>query len=205
VGEKMGRRRGRVVIGERVGPLVLTTLSGRIDVPAGEGLTHLQFRRFAGCPVCDLHLRSFARRHAEIERAGIREIVLFHSDEAALRAYAGELPFLPVADPHKRLYARFKVEAASRALRNPRVWPYVLLGVLRSLARVLRRRQKMPPMSPHGGRLGLPADFLIGSDGIVLACKYGEYAYDQWSVDDLLDLARGAGGEAARAALPLQA
>jgi hypothetical protein len=33
--------------------------------------------------------------------------------------------------------------------------------------------------------LGLPADFLIGTDGRVLALKYGTDAYDQWSVDEL--------------------
>jgi hypothetical protein len=38
-------------------------------------------------------------------------------------------------------------------------------------------------------RLGLPADFLVAADGHVLACKYGVHAYDQWSVDDLLQLA----------------
>ena len=38
--------------------------------------------------------------------------------------------------------------------------------------------------------LGLPADFLIGTDGRVLACKYGKHIYDQWSVDDLLSHAR---------------
>jgi hypothetical protein len=38
--------------------------------------------------------------------------------------------------------------------------------------------------------LGLPADFLIGRDGRVLAAKYAKYVADQWSVDELLDLAR---------------
>jgi len=37
-----------------------------------------------------------------------------------------------------------------------------------------------------GGKLGLPADFLIARDGRILACKYGKHIYDQWSVDDLL-------------------
>jgi hypothetical protein len=41
--------------------------------------THLQFRRFAGCPICSLHLQSVAARHREIAAAGIREVVLFHS------------------------------------------------------------------------------------------------------------------------------
>jgi hypothetical protein len=36
----------------------------------------------------------------------------------------------------------------------------------------------------------LPADFLISRDGRVLARKYGAHAYDQWSVDELLTLAR---------------
>jgi hypothetical protein len=38
--------------------------------------------------------------------------------------------------------------------------------------------------------LGLPTDFLIGTDGWVLALKYGTDAYDQWSVDELLAIAR---------------
>jgi hypothetical protein len=38
--------------------------------------------------------------------------------------------------------------------------------------------------------MGLPADFLIGSDGAVLAAKYGAYVDDHWSVDDLLAHAR---------------
>ena len=41
---------------------------------------------------------------------------------------------------------------------------------------------------PKSGSLGLPADFLIASDGRVLACKYGTHAFDQWSVDEILSL-----------------
>jgi hypothetical protein len=35
----------------------------------------------------------------------------------------------------------------------------------------------------------MPADFLIASDGAVVARKYGKHADDQWSVDELLRLA----------------
>jgi hypothetical protein len=41
---------------------------------ASDRLIHLQFRRFAGCPVRNLHLRSVVRRHEEVEAAGIREV-----------------------------------------------------------------------------------------------------------------------------------
>jgi hypothetical protein len=35
----------------------------------------------------------------------------------------------------------------------------------------------------------LPADLLISGDGHLAGVKYGAHAYDQWSVDELLDLA----------------
>jgi hypothetical protein len=38
----------------------------------------------------------------------------------------------------------------------------------------------------------LPADFLIGPGGRVLAAKYGKYVDDHWLVDELLDLAKNA-------------
>ena len=46
----------------------------------------------------------------------------------------------------------------------------------------------LPARHPTGGRLGLPADFLIAGDGRVVARKYGEHVYDQWPVDELLRL-----------------
>lgn len=48
-----------------------------VDVPAATGRTHLQFRRFAACPICHLHLRSFANRHQEVADSGITEVVFF--------------------------------------------------------------------------------------------------------------------------------
>jgi hypothetical protein len=168
-----------------------------VPVPDPDRLIHLQFRRFAGCPVCNLHLRSVVRRHAEIEAAGIREVVVFHSPAEELREHTDGLPFAVVADPGKRLYAEFGVESAPRALLDPRVWGPIARAVLRSAWAILRGRERGPAGRPHGGRLGLPADFLIGTDGRVLAAKYGAHAYDQWPVDELLLRA----GEARRTVL----
>ncbi|MBA0052509.1 AhpC/TSA family protein [Streptomyces sp. AJS327] len=175
------------------GPVVpartLTPVSGPpIPVPDPSGPTHLQFRRFAGCPVCNLHLRSVARRHAEIEAAGIREVAVFHSPAAELREHTAELPFAVVADPEKRLYTEFGVESAPRALLSPRAWGPVLRSVSRGLWAVARGRERLPAPRQPGGRLGLPADFLIAADGRVLAAHYGDHVYDQWPVDELLAL-----------------
>lgn len=169
----------------------LETISGEhIGVPDRAHLVHLQFRRFAGCPLCNLHLRSIVRRHPEITGAGIREVVVFHSSREELLEHVADLPFAVVADPHKELYVEFGAEASPRALLDPRVWLPIVVGVMRSALRILQNKDRPPKLTPTGGRLGLPADFLIASDGRLLAVKYGAHAYDQWSVDELLALAQ---------------
>ena len=188
--------------GGTVDSRALATVPGQTaQIPNPDALVHLQFRRFAGCPVCDLHLHSFVQRHEEIAAAGVREVVLFHSSAEALRPFTADLPFAVVADPDRRLYREFGVESGLRALLDPRAWWSIVRSVARSLWRVIRDGRPLPPTSPEGGRLGLPADFLIAPDGRIVACKYGEHAYDQWSVDELLGLVkRRQGGRSPQAA-----
>ena len=169
----------------------LTTVGGPpVVLPPADGFIHLQFRRFAGCPVCNLHLRTIVERHDDLAAAGIREVVVFHSPVDELRDYAADLPFALVADPDKKLYREFGVESGRRALLDPRVWPAIVRAVLRSAVAVERGRERPPAGTQPGGRLGLPADFLIAPDGTVVAEKHGTHAYDQWSVDEILASAR---------------
>lgn len=162
----------------------LVAVSGEsIPIPDPGRMVHLQFRRFAGCPICNVHLQSIVRRHDEIAAAGIREVVVFHSTNEELRRYVGELPFAVVGDPGKALYDEFGVRSSPRSLLHPRALPPA------ALASGFRQGRKNMNMHPTGGHLGLPADFLIDPDGRVLACKNGSHANDQWSVDELLALA----------------
>ncbi|MBT2477692.1 peroxiredoxin-like family protein [Streptomyces sp. ISL-94] len=182
--------------GSVVRPRALTAVmdGAAVPVPDPEGrLVHLQFRRFAGCPVCHLHLRSVVRRHAEIEAAGVREVVVFHSTAEELREHVAALPFVVIADPGKRLYAEFGVESSYRSLLSPRAWWPVLRALAVAAVELLRGRAKTPARVQDGGRLGLPADFLIAPDGRVLAAGYGEHVDDQWPVEKLLKLAKRAG------------
>jgi peroxiredoxin len=190
-------RRGspqKIAGGDTIGAHELTTIHGdTVRVPDPQHLVHLQFRRFAGCPVCNLHLRSMVKRNGEIVGAGVQEVVVFHSSADDLRRYSDDLPFAVVADPERKLYREFGVEASALSLLHPRVWGPALVGLGKALAATSRRRRPAPPLTPQGGPLGLPADVLIAGDGRVLASKYGVHAYDQWSVDDLLELARRSG------------
>jgi alkyl-hydroperoxide reductase/thiol specific antioxidant family protein len=159
---------------QSVKPRTLVSVQGS-EIPLPSGLTHLQFRRFAGCPICNLHLRSIVDRHDEILAAGIREVVVFHSPAEDLQAYS--LPFAVIADPTKKLYREFGVETSRLALLHPKTIAAIVAGSLRRLG---------PNPKAHAGRLGLPADFLIDETGQILASKHGTHAYDQWTVDELL-------------------
>jgi peroxiredoxin len=165
---------------------VRTVRETEIRIPLlGSRWTHLQFRRFAGCPICNLHLRTMARRREDMTAAGIHEIVVFHSKAETMKPFQGDLPFDVVADPDKVLYRRFGVGQSLRSVGDVRaMWAYVK-GVLAP--------HPASSVRGEGGHLGLPADFLFAPDGRIAACKYGVHANDQWSVDDLLELVRRRG------------
>ena len=180
----------RLQPGTAVPPLPFTDVTGTpVPVPRSEGLVHIQFRRFAGCPICNLHLRSFTVGHSDLQAAGVAEVVLFHSPAEELRSYADALPFPLVADPERTHYQAYGVERGARALLDPHAWPTIGRAVLRGTGMMLRGRERPPAARPLGGRLGLPADFLIGPDGLLRAVHYGTHAADQWSVAEVLTLA----------------
>ncbi|MFR9749716.1 peroxiredoxin-like family protein [Nocardia sp. 004] len=167
-------------IGARVAPQQLTTIDGdTVAVPDPDRLIHLQFRRYAGCPICHLHLRSIMRRYDELTAAGVTEVVVFHSAPEALRRYQADLPFAVVADPQRKLYTEFGVGAAATAVTHPRAWLAAARGAVgqRTISGAIGRGED---------HFGKPADFLIASDGRVLARKYGVHADDQWPVDEIL-------------------
>src|SRR5262249_11152819 len=103
---------GKSRVGDAFPALELTAASGQlvtIPDPAGN-FAHLQLRRFPGCPICNLPLRSVVARHDEIRSHGIREVVVFHSTAAELAKHEAELPFPLIADPERELYRRLGVE-----------------------------------------------------------------------------------------------
>ena len=152
-----------------------------ISVPDPSALIHLQFRRFVDCPICNTHIAQLRKRAGEIKAAGIKEVIVFHSSAKSIRSYQEDVPFVLVADPSKVLYKEFGVEASLR---------FMSLKALRAGMRGMAHGHFGLRVS--GGPLGLPADFLIAPSGQIKAAKYGTDAYDQWSVDELLGLARGA-------------
>ncbi len=177
----------RVAAGTIVEPFTLETLShGSLRVP-GSGLLHLQFRRFAGCPVCSLHLRSFAKGLAQLDTAGVRTIAFFHSSAESMRPYHADLPFPVVPDLERQWYERFGVERSALAVAHPKVMWSAMKGLFGAPS---------SPFQGEGGQSGLPADFLISPTGEILAAHYGRHADDQWELERVVELARQSTGVA---------
>jgi len=176
-------------VGDAFPTLELTASSGQlVTIPDSAGnLVHLQLRRFAGCPICNLHLRSVVRRYDEIRSHGIREVVVFHSTAAELVKHEADVPFPLIPDPERELYQRLGVERRPKSLLSARALRAAMAGEGAALRKRSTKRGPLGPIKPTGGRFGLPADFLIAPDGRLAAVKYGKDAYDQWTVDELLD------------------
>jgi peroxiredoxin len=175
--------------GDMLPPTTMKAVSGEvINLPDAKRLVHLQFRRFVDCPICNTHIAESRRRAREIEAAGIKEVIVFHSAPKSIRAHQKNVPFLMVGDPKKAFYKAFGVGSSLG---------FMSLKALGAGMRGMAHGHFGLRLA--GGPLGLPADFLIAPSGRIEAVKYGTDAYDQWSVDELLSLARGVAAPRLRA------
>ena len=167
--------------GDRIPPITATTIHGEaITVPdKGTSDVHLQFLRFAGCPVCNFHVHNLSKRATEIKEAGIHQVLVFHSSRDEMLKYQAQLPFDCIPDPNKSLYREFGVETSLLALLRPAV----LWAGIRGIWTTRKLYKKA-----ENGIFGLPADFLIDPDGEVLAAHYGANAYDNWDADQILQI-----------------
>lgn len=173
--------------GDIVPSTTLRSVTGEpIKLPDPNRIVHLQFRRFVDCPICNAHIAEMRKRARDIEAAGIKEVIVFHSSEKSIRSHQKDVPFTLVGDPKKALYKDFGVGTSLGFISGK-----ALGAAMRGMAR------GHFGLRLGGGPLGLPGDFLIGPSGQIKAVKYGTHAYDQWSVDELIALAKRAAAEAA--------
>src|SRR5438552_1371400 len=128
--EATSRKDDKAHVGDTFPTLELTATSGQpVTIPDPDGdYVHLQLRRFAGCQICNLHLRTIVTRHDEIRAHGIREVVVFHSTANELAKHDAELPFPLIADPKRELYQRFAVKRGAGSLLSGRALRAAIAG-----------------------------------------------------------------------------
>jgi thioredoxin-dependent peroxiredoxin len=139
----------------------------------------LKFYRFATCPVCNLHMRGFIRRYAELGATGLRTLVFFHSPRARLeKTIETMLPFPVVPDPEKKVFRAYGVTHSLRGMFAPRV--------MQDYARALAAGFSPGMLSHDGGITGHPADFLLDGDGVIRLAHYGAHYADSLDTDAVL-------------------
>jgi len=157
-----------------------STHGATVEIPHPTQLTHLQFRRFAGCPVCNLRIHEFFDRYTDLVDHNIQEVAVFQSSDEMMNKRLAEAPFPLIADTDKVLYEEFGVESSIPAMLNPRMLTATVKGMW-------RHGLKLP--EAVDAAFTLPAEFLIDCSGNVVAAKYGKHYDDQWNVDELIRLA----------------
>ncbi len=170
--------------GDRIEPLEVRTILGAAQCLPDTRFrfTHLQFRRWIGCPICNDHIAHFRRHHDRIAAAGIREVMFFHSTPEEILAFDSAMPFEMVGDAERVYYRQFGVERSWLFLASWRA----IAGAARGFA-----AGKFSLANTHGID-GLPADILVTDANVIVAAHYGEDAADHWSVDELVATARAA-------------
>jgi peroxiredoxin len=169
----------RLTCGTQIKPYQLLDVRGHsVNIPKPGHWTHLQFRRYSGCAVCNLHLRSFITGYKDLTASRIQEVVIFNSTPARITADLPECPLAVISDVDKQLYRDFGVGTAIMAVFNPAVWIPALRGAAQYGVQLPRDQETS---------WGLPADFLVDEHGKLVAVHYGKHANDQWSFDQLLE------------------
>ncbi|WP_189346890.1 peroxiredoxin-like family protein [Undibacterium macrobrachii] len=148
-----------------------------LQVPHQTLWTHLQFRRYAQCAICNLHVREFFQNHEKIHQAGIQEVIIFQSTREQLVDHLHDGKVRVIADPTRQLYDAFGVQNSILAVAHPAAWWSAIKGAAQFGVHLPNGVESM---------FGLPADFLVNTEGMVVAVNYGRHADDHWSVEDLI-------------------
>jgi thioredoxin-dependent peroxiredoxin len=166
-------------VGDPAPAVVMEALDGsRLDCSRPNGPVLVSFTRYAGCPVCQLHVGSVAAAVPELRARSCSVWMVFQSEpERLAAALAGWQPgFAAVADPAARCYDAFGVAPSLAGY----VHPLSLLALAR--ARLAGKRHGRF----EGRETQMPADFVLDRAGRIAFTHYGRDVGDHAEAAALL-------------------
>jgi peroxiredoxin len=149
----------------------------------------LSFFRNAACAICNLRVHRLIERYAGLHHAGLEILAVFESPVASMRQYVGkqDAPFPIIADPRAELYALYGVESSEAKVMATMSMPATQQVIGEAAAHGFHLTQET-----GSNFLRMPADFFIGSDGLVLDVHYADYVWDHMPfvrIEELLGVA----------------
>lgn len=150
----------------------MTPQGEKVSLTALEGRPiWLAFYRYAGCPLCNLHLYEASLQLDTMPRTDLAMIAVFessHEQFGNIPHWVCSVPLTLVSDPKKKLYETFGVDARLSAVFQP--------TVVSSLFRAFRKGFKQGAIT---GELGqVPGHFLIDETGTIEQTYYGRHIDD---------------------------
>ena len=156
----------RLHVGDKIPAFQVTDTEGQphsADRYKGE-LLLLSFFRYAACPLCNLRVHELARLAPVLKQKGLHILAFFESEPARVKEIVGKQkpPFPLIGDPQRVVYKKYGVESSWKGFTlggfSPRILRALAYGFL--------------PGKMENDIALLPADFLVGPDGRILAAYY---------------------------------
>lgn len=143
---------------------------------------YLLFMRFAGCPVCNLHVHSLLKHADAFKEKNIEVVLVYESSISTMRTYLDDTayPFTFVADPQNALYDRYGIEKS---------WGKFLASLFKGLIAKVGAGEKLFKKKPKAdGKLNrMEAEFLIDESGKIVIAHYASFLGDNVSIEKILN------------------
>lgn len=169
----------RLRVGDRAPAVVLEALDGsRLDCSQPKGPAVVSFARYAGCPVCQVHVGRIAAAMPEFRSRSCQVWMVFQSTLERLQAAIAEWQpgFEAVADPTAGLYEAFGVATSVGGYLHPKS----LVALVRATVAGKRHGRF------EGREMQMPADFVLDARGGIRLAHYGGDVGDDAPVGALL-------------------
>lgn len=141
----------------------------------------LVFMRFAGCPVCNLHVNQLLKNADRFKKKNINVVIVYESSKSIMLDYLqGEkYPFTFIADPENTLYKLYSVEKSLVKLLSS-----LFKGMM---AKVIAGKKLYKKKITDDGKVTrMEAEFLIDETGKISIAHYAEFLGDNVQLNDLL-------------------
>lgn len=153
----------------------------KVVVPAGfKGKkVALSFLRYLGCPLCLMKLDEMIHHYPTYAAAGASLIAVVQSVPGHVQRFAErkQLPFTLLSDKERKLYQLYQVPIGG-------IKEFIAPPVLKATIQATLKGHLHGRFEGH--ELQIPADFVIGPDGVIVFAHYGKDISDFLSHEALL-------------------
>lgn len=142
----------------------------------------LAFTRHFGCTQCKEMLEELVEGKEEIEKSGLRIVVIMQGTPESTRAFAEKFApgLLCLADPERNAYKAFGLERGDlfQTFLNPRVWA--------AISRARQKGHKVEPPPEGQDAMQMSGTFIITKSGKIALPYYYDHIADHPPLDLLL-------------------